>query len=116
MVAMLWVSLDRGPMNLGLLAKGDWPGVATMSIGLAALQTVLEEGNKEDWFGSEFIVRLSVIAAVSLALFIIIELRSENPLLNLRLLLRRNFGLRRRCQLSSWNDPSTAQYLYCLST
>lgn len=92
MVAMLWVSLDRGPMNLSLLAKGDWPGVATMSIGLAALQTVLEEGNKEDWFGSEFIVRLSVIATVSLALFIVIELRSEHPLLNLRLLLRRNFG------------------------
>lgn len=92
MVAMLWVSLDRGPMNLSLLAKGDWLGVATMSIGLAALQTVLEEGNKEDWFGSEFIVRLSVIATVSLALFIVIELRSEHPLLNLRLLLRRNFG------------------------
>jgi DHA2 family multidrug resistance protein len=92
MVVMLWMSLDRGPMNLGLLAKGDWLGVATMSIGLAALQTVLEEGNKEDWFGSEFIVRLSLIAAVSLALFIVIELRSAHPLLNLRLLLRRNFG------------------------
>ncbi len=44
-------------MNLGLLAKGDWPGIITMAIGLAALQTVLEEGNKEDWFGSDFIVR-----------------------------------------------------------
>ena len=51
MVGMLWASLDRAPMNLGLLAKGDWPGIITMAIGLAALQTVLEEGNKEDWFG-----------------------------------------------------------------
>ena len=74
MVAMLWASLDRAPMNLGLLAKGDWPGIVTMAIGLAALQTVLEEGNKDDWFGSPFIVRLSVIAAVSLTLFLIIEL------------------------------------------
>ncbi|MBY5839564.1 multidrug efflux MFS transporter [Rhizobium leguminosarum] len=92
MVGLLWASLDRAPMNLKLLAKGDWPGIVTMAIGLAALQTVLEEGNKEDWFGSDFIVRLSVIAAVSLTLFLIIELKTANPLLNLRLLMRRNFG------------------------
>jgi DHA2 family multidrug resistance protein len=92
MVGMLWASLDRAPMNLGLLAKGDWPGIVTMAIGLAALQTVLEEGNKEDWFGSDFIVRLSIIAAVSLTLFLIIELKVANPLLNLRLFARRNFG------------------------
>jgi DHA2 family multidrug resistance protein len=92
MVGMLWASLDRAPMNLGLLAKGDWPGIITMAIGLAALQTVLEEGNKEDWFGSDFIVRLSVIAAVSLTLFLVIELKTAHPLLNLRLFARRNFG------------------------
>ncbi|HEX3347854.1 MAG TPA: MFS transporter, partial [Acetobacteraceae bacterium] len=53
---------------------------------------VLEEGNKDDWFGSPFIVRLSLIAAVALILFVAIELRVRKPLLNLRLLLRRNFG------------------------
>jgi MFS transporter, DHA2 family, multidrug resistance protein len=92
MLVMLWASLDRAPMNLSLLAKGDWPGIITMSIGLAALQTVLEEGNKDDWFGSDFIFRLSIIAAVSLTLFLYIELKSAHPLLNLRLLVRRNFG------------------------
>ncbi|RDJ13989.1 EmrB/QacA family drug resistance transporter [Rhizobium phaseoli] len=92
MVGLLWASLDRAPMNLKLLAKGDWPGIVTIAIGLAALQTVLEEGNKEDWFGSDFILRPSVISAVSLTLFIVIELRAAHPLLNLRLLLRRNFG------------------------
>ena len=92
MVGMLWASLDRAPMKLGLLAKGDWSGIVTMAIGLAALQTVLEEGNKEDWFGSDFIIRLSIIAVVSLTLFLIIELKTAHPLLNLRLLARRNFG------------------------
>ncbi|CDM61218.1 MULTISPECIES: MDR family MFS transporter [Rhizobium] len=92
MVALLWASLDEAPMNLGLLAKGDWPGIATLAIGLAALQTVLEEGNKEDWFGSEFVVKLSIVAGVSLTLFLIIEFKTANPLLNLRLLARRNFG------------------------
>jgi DHA2 family multidrug resistance protein len=35
-----------------LIRQGDWLGIITMAIGLAALQTVLEEGNKDDWFGS----------------------------------------------------------------
>jgi DHA2 family multidrug resistance protein len=93
MLATLVPSLPRAPMRLALLRQGDWPGIATMAIGLASLQTVLEEGNKDDWFGSPFIVRLSVVAVVALALFFWIELTTPRPLLNLRLLRRRNFGL-----------------------
>jgi MFS transporter, DHA2 family, multidrug resistance protein len=92
MIAMLWFSLEARPMKLSLLREGDWAGIATMAIGLSALQTVLEEGNKDDWFGSAFIVKLSVIAAVALTAFLWIELTTKKPLLNLRLLLRRNFG------------------------
>jgi DHA2 family multidrug resistance protein len=92
MLGMLWFSLEAKPMKLSLLRQGDWPGIITMAIGLSALQTVLEEGNKDDWFGSAFIVRLSIIAAVALTLFLWVELTSEKPLLNLRLLTRRNFG------------------------
>jgi MFS transporter, DHA2 family, multidrug resistance protein len=92
MIGMLWFSLESKPMKLALLRQGDWLGIVTMAIGLSALQTVLEEGNKDDWFGSPFIVKLSVIAAIALALFLWIELSSEKPLLNLRLLFRRNFG------------------------
>jgi MFS transporter, DHA2 family, multidrug resistance protein len=92
MIGMLWFSLEAKPMKLALLKDGDWPGVITMAIGLGALQTVLEEGNKDDWFGSPLIVRLSVIATVALALFLWIELTGRKPLLNLRLLARRNFG------------------------
>jgi DHA2 family multidrug resistance protein len=93
MLAALLPSLPRAPMQLHLLRSADWPGIATMAIGLASLQTALEEGNKDDWFGSPFIVRLSVVAAIALTLFVWIELTTERPLLNLRLLLRRNFGL-----------------------
>src|SRR4030095_3024748 len=92
MIAMLWASLERAPMQLNLLREGDWPGIVTMAIGLSALQTVLEEGNKDDWFGSPFIVKLSVIAAIALSAFIAIELTAKKPLLNLGLLVRRNFG------------------------
>jgi DHA2 family multidrug resistance protein len=64
-----------------------------MAIGLAALQTVLEEGNKNDWFGSPFIVKLTLVAAIFLTVFVAIELTIEKPLVNLRLLKRRNFGI-----------------------
>jgi len=92
MLAMLWVSLEKSPMRLELIKKGDWLGIAFMALGLGALQTALEEGNKDDWFGSPFIVRLAIIAAVSLTLFVVRELTTDHPLLNLRLILRRNFG------------------------
>ena len=93
MLAMLWSALEPAPMRLGLLKDGDWAGIIAMAIGLGALQTVLEEGNKDDWFGSPFITRLAIIAAISLSLFLWIEFTVRKPLLNLRLLFRRNFGL-----------------------
>jgi DHA2 family multidrug resistance protein len=93
MFAMLWFSLDPSPRQFDLLRRGDWVGIATIAIGLGSLETVLEEGEKDDWFGSPFIVRLSIVAAVSLVAFVLVQLSRKEPLLNLRLLARRNFGL-----------------------
>jgi DHA2 family multidrug resistance protein len=92
MVTTLYFTLERQPMQLKLLREGDWLGIATMAIGLSALQAVLEEGNKDDWFGSPFIVKLAMVAAISLTLFVIIELTVEKPLIRLRLLAQRSFG------------------------
>ena len=93
MVTTLFFTLERQPMQLGLLREGDWFGIATMAVGLSALQAVLEEGNKDDWFGSPFIVKLAITAAISLSLFVANELIVEKPLLRLRLLTNRNFGM-----------------------
>ncbi|WP_082145853.1 DHA2 family efflux MFS transporter permease subunit, partial [Microvirga massiliensis] len=93
MVIALAFTLEKTPMQLSLLKEGDWAGIVTMAIGLSALQTVLEEGNKDDWFESPFILNLSIMAAVFLAAFIAIELTVQKPLVNLRLLKRRNFGI-----------------------
>ena len=92
MVTALYLTLERQPMQLKLLKEGDWAGIFTMAVGLSALQTVLEEGNKDDWFSSPFILRLAIVAAVSLSLFVWIELTIEKPLIRLRLLTQRNFG------------------------
>jgi DHA2 family multidrug resistance protein len=93
MIVALFFTLEKEPMRLGLLRDGDWLGIVTMAIGLSAFQTMLEEGNKDDWFGSPFIVKLAITAAVFLSAFVWIELKVKNPLVNLRLLLNRNFGI-----------------------
>jgi DHA2 family multidrug resistance protein len=79
-------------MRLGLLRRGDWRGIALMAVGLAALQTVFDDGNVYDWFGSPYIVKLSLIAAVALGAFVVLEFLTPEPVINFRLLGRRNFG------------------------
>jgi DHA2 family multidrug resistance protein len=94
MLAALFWGLDRAPMQLEKFVQGDWLGIFLMAVGLGSLQIVLEEGNKDDWFGSPFILHLSIISAVALSAFFIQELRSGNkaPLVNLRLFKRWNFS------------------------
>jgi DHA2 family multidrug resistance protein len=92
MLAALIHGLPRAPMRLNLLRHGDWLGIALMAVGLAALQTVLDEGTVYDWFGSPFIVRLSLLAGVMLTAFVAVELLVKEPVVKLRLLTRRNFG------------------------
>jgi DHA2 family multidrug resistance protein len=93
MIIALAFTIEKTPMQLSLLREGDWAGIVTMAIGLSALQTVLEEGNKDDWFESPFIFYLGTVAAVFLVAFVVIELTVQKPLVNLRLLKRRNFGI-----------------------
>ena len=92
-IAALWYALPAEPMNLKLLKNGDWAGIFTMAAGLAALEIVLEEGERNDWFGSRMITAMALLAAVFIPAFIVIELRRQSPLLNLRLLARGNFAL-----------------------
>jgi DHA2 family multidrug resistance protein len=93
MFAAFWHSLECEPMKLHLLGQGDWVGILSMAIGLGALTIVLEEGNRRDWLSSDFIVRGIVIAVLALIVFVLAELRRGEPLVNLRLLRRRNFAI-----------------------
>jgi MFS transporter, DHA2 family, multidrug resistance protein len=91
LIAGVWYALPQRPTQLHLLKKGDWFGIVTMAVGLASLQFFLEEGKRQDWLGSETIQKAALTAAFFLPIFIIIQLVNKNPLLNLRLLVRRNF-------------------------
>jgi MFS transporter, DHA2 family, multidrug resistance protein len=92
MLAALIYALPRSQARPELLRRADWLGIALMAIGLAAFQTALDDGNVYDWFGSPFIVKLSLVSALALGAFIVVELVREEPLIRLRLLARRNFG------------------------
>jgi MFS transporter, DHA2 family, multidrug resistance protein len=93
MIAIVWITMENQPTNLSLLRKGDWWGIVTMAIGLAAFEVVLEDGNRKDWFGDPGIVRLAWTAAIFIPAFILVELFKKEPLVDLRLFGRRNFGL-----------------------
>ena len=68
----------------------DWIAIALLATGLGSLQTVLEEGQSEDWFDSRFIVAFFVAAVLGLVLFIWRELVSDHPVVDLRVLRHRS--------------------------
>jgi len=72
--------------------KIDYWGIAFLSAGLGSLQFILDKGENEDWFGSNLIVTFAVISAVSLALLVINELHSDQPIVNLSLFRDRTFA------------------------
>src|SRR4029078_262862 len=70
----------------------DYVGFGLMAVGLATLQLLLGKGQEDDWFSSPFIVRSVLIAIVALVAFVIWELRTKDPIVNLRVLANRNFA------------------------
>jgi len=64
----------------------DWWGIGLLAVGLGCFQIMLEEGQQDDWFGSEFITWMAVLSVVGVALFIWRELTVEHPAVDLRVL------------------------------
>src|SRR5574338_297860 len=95
-----YINVPVGVLNLALVArfiedppylvreKGeiDLPGLALLVIGLGALQLMLEQGSRENWFDSGYIIRLAIVAAVGMVLFIWRELTAQRPAVNLHIL------------------------------
>lgn len=69
----------------------DWAGIGLLAVGLGSLQYVLQEGKRDDWFDSAGIVRLSILAAVSLILLVVWELWPTNktPIIDFHVLKNR---------------------------
>jgi DHA2 family multidrug resistance protein len=85
--------LDREAKKLHLLWEADWLAIVMMVIGLASLIIFLEEGNREDWFESDFIKTFFVLAAFGMISWVTMLMMRDKPYINLRLFGRRNFGV-----------------------
>lgn len=62
----------------------DYWGLGFIVVGLGCLQIVLDKGQREDWFSSAFILRLAIISVVCLIMFVLVELKTKDPVVNLR--------------------------------
>jgi len=93
LLGAIWYGFRPEPPRWEKLREVDGWGILFMSLGLGALTTFLEDGTRNDWFGSSYIVWLALVAAVSLPVFIGWQLVAKKPVTDLRLFADRNFSL-----------------------
>jgi len=94
-MVLIWAiayGLKGGRTKFELLRGADWAGIACMAIGLGSLITMLEEGERKDWFGDPLIRDTAIAAAIFIPAFIAIELMHRRPFINLRLLKQPSFA------------------------
>src|SRR6202162_1649431 len=70
----------------------DYVGFGFLAIGISFLQIVLDKGQEDDWFGSNFILTLSIISAICLVCLVIRELSVKEPIVDVRLFKNLNFA------------------------
>lgn len=75
----------------------DLVGLALLIVGVGALQIMLDKGNDEAWFQSQFITTLAIVSFVFLSFFVVWELTDDNPVVDLKLFARRNFTVATLC-------------------
>ena len=71
----------------------DFVGLGFVALGLGTLQVVLDKGQRDDWFESNFIVWMTLIAVTSLIFVIFWEWRNKDPIIDLHLFRERTFGI-----------------------
>ena len=91
--SMVVANQMKGRKDVIMRPKMDYVGLITLIVGVGALQIVLDKGNDEDWFNSQFIVITAIVSAIALAVFLIWELTDKEPIVNLRLLRHHNFRI-----------------------
>ncbi|MGQ0571915.1 MAG: DHA2 family efflux MFS transporter permease subunit, partial [Armatimonadota bacterium] len=83
---------DPAYMRARGLQRIDGVGIGLLAVGLASLQTLLQEGETAGWFASVFITTLTVVAVLALAMFVVWELRAPAPAVDLRILKNVSFA------------------------
>jgi MFS transporter, DHA2 family, multidrug resistance protein len=76
----------------GAGVKLDYVGIALLATGVGALQVLLDKGQEDDWFGSQFITTLIVVSAVCLVSLVIWEWFQKAPIIDVRMFKNFNFA------------------------
>jgi DHA2 family multidrug resistance protein len=71
----------------------DYWGLGMLTVGIGALQYVLDKGQEDDWFESTTITLLAIIAAATLIALIVHELTTDEPVVDLRLFKERSYAV-----------------------
>ncbi len=71
----------------------DYWGIGLLILGMGSLQIMLDKGQEDDWFGSHFIVTLTILAALGIAALIIRELTAEHPIIDLSVFRYRSYAV-----------------------
>lgn len=71
--------------------KIDYIGVALLTLGVGALQIMLDKGQEDDWFGSNFILTLAIVAGVCLVSLVVWEWFHPTPIIEVQLYKNLNF-------------------------
>jgi len=77
----------------GAGVRVDYIGIALLTLGIGALQILLDKGQEDDWFGSHFIVTLAVVAIVCLGALVLWEWRQRAPIIDVRMFRSFNFAV-----------------------
>ena len=81
------------PKEVRRITGIDWTGIILLIAGVGSLQIVLERGESEDWFSTRYITVLTAVALVSLAAFVLWELNTKSPVVDLRVLKDRSLAM-----------------------
>jgi DHA2 family multidrug resistance protein len=72
--------------------KFDYIGFSLLALGVGALQIMLDKGQEDDWFGSNFITTLAIIGGLCLIALIVHEWFHDDPIVDVRLFKNGNFA------------------------
>jgi DHA2 family multidrug resistance protein len=70
----------------------DYLGMALVAVGLGCLQVVLDKGQEEDWFASDFILVFGLVSAICLVALVIWELHCDDPVVDIPLMKDKSFA------------------------
>jgi MFS transporter, DHA2 family, multidrug resistance protein len=92
-VIMATLFIVDPPYMKGIRMKIDYFGLILLASGVGCLQLLLDRGERNDWFNSNLMLALAIIAVFSLALFIVVERRTERPIVDLKVFRNYSFCL-----------------------